>query len=184
MDQRLTPLLLLVVTGACSAVLAEQVPTTQPSGLSSRALIAPANEPGPRMIISGTVYAPDGRSPVEGAILYVYHTDASGEYQQRRGQRADAPEYRLQAWMKTDANGRYEFETIKPGAYPGDSTEPSHIHCALTRPGGSPDWQGDYLFKGDPKIAARHLRNGVVLTLRERDDGVLVGTRDFVLERK
>ena len=175
---------------SCAAVLihaaharGEKVPTTNPSGLSSRAVIAPADEPGQRMRISGTVYAADGKTPVEGVVIYVYHTNAQGRYDMRPGEHPDAPQFRLQAWMKTGADGRYEFDTIKPGSYPS-GTEPAHIHSALTPPGGEPDWSGDYLFEGDPKIEQRHLRNSSVLTLRPGDDGVLVGTRDFVIKRK
>jgi protocatechuate 3,4-dioxygenase beta subunit len=41
--------------------------------------IADANEPGKRMIVSGQVFKPDGRTPAPGVIMYVYHTDDTGE---------------------------------------------------------------------------------------------------------
>ena len=33
------------------------------------------SEPGERMIISGTIYLPDGKTPAKDAILSVWHTD-------------------------------------------------------------------------------------------------------------
>ena len=43
-----------------------------------------ATEPGEPLIVSGTIYAPDGHTPLEGISLWVYHTDATGHYSQLR----------------------------------------------------------------------------------------------------
>ncbi len=37
-------------------------------------------ERGPKLIISGTIYQSDGKTPAKDVILYVYHTDQAGRY--------------------------------------------------------------------------------------------------------
>ena len=175
----------IFVAALCAAIFArtahaERVPTTNPTGLSSRAVIAPPDEPGERMRISGSVFARDGKTPVEGVVIYVYHTNSRGRYDMRHGDAPDTPQFRLQAWMRTDARGNYEFETIKPGAYPNDRI-PAHIHVGLTPPNGRPDWASDYVFEGDPHLNDEHRRQSFVVHLK-REPGMLVGARDFVLK--
>lgn len=51
-----------------------------PDSLSWQISIAPPDEPGDSLIVTGTVYRPDGRTPAPGVILYVYHTNAQGIY--------------------------------------------------------------------------------------------------------
>ncbi|HKR64048.1 MAG TPA: intradiol ring-cleavage dioxygenase, partial [Thermoanaerobaculia bacterium] len=80
------------------------------------ARIAPATEPGERMIITGTVMQPDGRTPAPGVILMLYHTNAKGIYPLTPG---GPQQGNLRAWLRTDAQGRYRIESIRPGPYPG-----------------------------------------------------------------
>ncbi|MBF8248477.1 MAG: hypothetical protein HW374_1277, partial [Bacteroidetes bacterium] len=47
---------------------------------SWKAVITSKDEPGETMIVSGRVFAPDGKTPVEGISVHVYHTDAKGYY--------------------------------------------------------------------------------------------------------
>src|ERR1041385_8313782 len=48
--------------------------------LPSKIKVTDDSEPGEPMIISGTVYLPDGKTPVRDAILSVWQTDAKGYY--------------------------------------------------------------------------------------------------------
>src|SRR6185312_2403790 len=55
----------------------------QPSPASNsprswKTTIVGPDEPGEPLTISGTIYAPDGHTPLEGITLWVYHTDATG----------------------------------------------------------------------------------------------------------
>ncbi len=43
-------------------------------------MLVGTDEPGQSLVISGTVFAPDGTTPVPGARLDVYQTDAEGYY--------------------------------------------------------------------------------------------------------
>jgi protocatechuate 3,4-dioxygenase beta subunit len=89
---------------------------------TAKAVVAGPQEPGTRISVSGQVLQPDGKTPAAGVTMYVYHTDNTGRYAPPGVRGA-----RLQAWLKTDAQGRYEFTTIRPGMYP-DGSEPAHIH--------------------------------------------------------
>lgn len=84
--------------------------------------IAPPGEPGVPLRISGRVFRPDGQTPAVGVIVYAYQTDKNGVYN-KPGEMTP----RLRAWVKTDADGRFELESIRPGQYPGGRV-PAHIH--------------------------------------------------------
>ncbi len=146
-------------------------------------------EPGEPLIISGTIYGPDGVKPLDGARLNVYHTDARGYYSDQDGNGRE-PQPRLKGWMKTNADGRYEFRTIKAAPYPGGGN-PAHIHASLSAPGFAESRVEEYWFEGDRYITAemRSRLKGAgafspILTLRKDGAGVWRGTRDFKLERK
>src|SRR6267143_3769065 len=56
-------------------------PTSNKNSLGSwKTVIVSDKEPGDPLIITGTIYLPDGHTPMEGATLWVYHTDATVHY--------------------------------------------------------------------------------------------------------
>lgn len=169
-------MILAIVIGLLGAVF--QAPET----LWTTTLTDPA-EPGEPLVVSGSVYRADGKTPVAGAVLYVYHTDAQGAYR-RPGQGGNAPP-RLRGWMKTDSLGRYEFHTIKPAPYPG-ARIPAHIHAILRFPDGREAKVSEFWFDGDPNLPheeyRKHARDGrfsPILTLSKGSDGAWHGTRDL-----
>src|SRR6267142_4767889 len=144
------------------------------------------NEPGEPLIMSGIIYSPDGRTPLEGINLWVYHTDATGQYSTTGG---DNRNTRLHGLMRTNAEGRYEFRTIKPASYPGRRI-PAHIHAFVSGPGYPEYWIDEYWFEGDPFITddMRRKLTGQgnffpVIKLTRGNDGVLRGVRDIKIER-
>lgn len=146
-------------------------------------------EPGEPLIISGTIYTPDGRAPMEGMNLWVYQTDATGHYSTQPESGGDNRNTRIHGLMRTNSEGRYEFRTIKPAPYPG-RRNPAHIHAYVSGPGYPEYWIDEFLFEGDPFITdeMRQKFSGKgtfssILTLTRGADGVLRGVRDIKVER-
>ena len=146
------------------------------------------HEPGEPLIVSGTVYGPDGRTPFKDATLWVYQTDATGRYSTTGG--ADNRFTRIHGVMTTGANGRYEFRTIKPAHYPGHKI-PAHIHAFVSGPGYAEYWIDEYLFEDDEFVTSEQ-RNKLsgsgtsfhsILKLNKHMDGVLYGVRDIKIEQ-
>ena len=155
-----------VIGGPCEGceLVFEGMPESPPAG----ARIAPPGEPGERLRIEGTVTGAGGR-PAAGIVVYAYHTDTSGEYP-----RAATRHGRLRGWARTDAAGRYRFDTIRPGAYPGRQA-PQHVHMHVVEPGRGPYWIDELQFTDAPLLpAARRKTSG-----RERGgSGIVTPIRD------
>lgn len=109
----------------------------------SRVVVAPKGEPGQPLEVEGRVYRPDGTTPAAGVVLYVYQTDARGLYQRLPGRPP-----RLRAWMKTDAEGRYRYRTIRPAPYPLGSIA-AHVHTQLWGGGAPVQYNEDLVFADD-----------------------------------
>ncbi|HYK01892.1 MAG TPA: intradiol ring-cleavage dioxygenase [Thermoanaerobaculia bacterium] len=152
-----------------------------PAKLASTVSLAPASEPGERMVITGTIFRRDGKTPAKNALLYVYHTNAQGVYPKRGNETGNAQRHGyLRGWLRTDAQGRYRIESIRPGSYPG-RRDPSHIHPTVKIDGHDEFWIDEFLFDDDPKLTpeARKGQDGIVKLVKRA--GVWVGTRNIVL---
>src|SRR2546423_9278750 len=159
-------------------------PCREPKELSWKTVIPPGNEPGEPLIVTGEVFQPDGKTPGEGMVLWVYHTDRTGYYNAND----DASHPRLNGWMKIGADGKYEFRTIRPGAYPHRAT-PAHIHAHVYGPGYSERSIDDFWFNDDPRINEKELKqqadNGghpVIVDVKRGSDRVWRGERDIVIK--
>jgi protocatechuate 3,4-dioxygenase beta subunit len=146
-----------------------------PSRLSWQTQIAQKGEPGEPLMVAGRVLAPDGRTPAGGVTVYAYNTDAEGYYGENR---AEYPP-RIYGWMKTDAAGRFELRTIRPGCYPGMRV-PAHVHFVLWGGGYPLQWTEELRFEGGqyitPALVAEDARLGdfrTIQRLSRGDDGAL-----------
>jgi protocatechuate 3,4-dioxygenase beta subunit len=138
-----------VLGGPCEGC--EHVFEGQPATLDAQARIAAADEPGAALVIEGVVTKADG-TPAPGIVVYAYHTDAAGIYPS--GSTAHG---RLRGWVRSDAQGRYRFDTIRPGAYPG-RTIPQHVHMHVIEPGRGTYYIDDVVFDDDPLLTAAQRR--------------------------
>ncbi|HVR71190.1 MAG TPA: protocatechuate 3,4-dioxygenase [Vicinamibacteria bacterium] len=149
--------------------VAQRARPERPATMSWQATLVPPGEPGDALVVSGTVFAADGTTPVPGVVVYAYQADARGLY--TNDGRPGVP--RLHGWMRTDDRGRYEFSTIRPAAYPGQ-TVAAHIHMSVAA-GGRERTIDDVRFDEDPLLTAsmrqRMVTEGPFATLcrAERD---------------
>jgi protocatechuate 3,4-dioxygenase beta subunit len=115
-----------------------------------------AGEPqGERILVSGRVLEEDGR-PVRNALVEIWQTNAGGRYRHEGDQHPAPldPNFGGAGRTLTDAEGRYEFVTIKPGAYPWrnhpNAWRPAHIHFSLFGRAFSSRLVTQMYFPGDP----------------------------------
>ena len=152
-----------------------------PDDVGWRTKLASAEDKGDRIVISGTVYKVDGKTPAPAMLIYLYHTDIYGIYG-RSGQHRHG---RYRGWMLTDDHGRYEFESIIPASYP-NSTIAKHIHMTVTGVDLREDYVDSILFEGDRFLTAadRTIRRGgfdPVLKTVPGGDGVSRAVRNIRL---
>lgn len=115
--------------------------------------IAPENERGKKISVTGIVTGSDG-SPVSGALVYLYQTDAKGWYSADAphvgGNSGDMNHARLFGYVQTDASGKFELHTIKPSGYP-QSDLPAHIHVHVWAEGYR-NFVNEFLFDDDERL--------------------------------
>jgi protocatechuate 3,4-dioxygenase beta subunit len=115
-----------------------------------------AGEPlGERIRVTGTVRGSDGR-PVRGALIEVWQANAAGRYVHAVDQHPAPldPNFTGAGRCLTDEEGRYEFITVKPGAYPWknhpNAWRPAHIHFSLFGRAFTERLVTQMYFPGDP----------------------------------
>lgn len=134
-----------------------------------RANLVEGDMPGERMSLIGFVL--DRRcNPVPHALLDLWHADSSGQY--------DNQGYRLRGHLFSDDQGRFLFETIVPGLYPGRTR---HFHLKVQAP------KKDILttqlyFPNEPQNARDRIFDDALLMDMKQDAVATIGRYDFVLD--
>ena len=103
----------------------ENAQKLKPARVGSSERIAPAGQAGIPFVVHGTVLDPAGK-PASGVEVFAYQTDTHGIYAPPNA----ADPWPLKGWAITDAQGRFEFRTIRPAAYPSN-TIPGHVHLTF-----------------------------------------------------
>jgi protocatechuate 3,4-dioxygenase beta subunit len=110
---------------------------------------------GQLMEISGRILDEAGR-PVAGAIVELWQANAAGRYAHAIDSSAAPldPNFQGHGRVLTDADGRYAFMTVKPGAYPVPVAEtwwrPPHLHFSVFGPSSLSRLVTQMYFPGDP----------------------------------
>ncbi len=185
--KRITILLITFWALGCSAPTSgyfAQSPTVADKNAQWKITVAPKDEPGERLVVTGKVFAEDGK-PLAGVSVYVYHTDVKGSYSETNDNRNP----RLKGYMRTDAQGRYEYSTIKPGRYPNERIA-AHIHYVVNAPGYK-ERIFEIVFEGDEFVDARMRERAAqeesifsIRPLAKDQQGVWQCTQDIKLRRQ
>ena len=128
---------------------------------------------GERIIVTGRVLDERGR-PVRNTLVEVWQANAAGRYVHKVDQH-DAPldpNFLGAGRCLTDADGRYRFLTVKPGAYPWgnhpNAWRPNHIHFSLFGEYFASRLVTQMYFPGDPLLAHDPIYQGTPAGARER----------------
>lgn len=112
---------------------------------------------GQRAVVQGRVLDGDGRA-VAGTLVEIWQANAAGRYR-HDGDRWDAPldpNFSGLGRTLTDADGRYRFVTVVPGAYPWrnhrNAWRPAHIHLSLFGRAFTQRLVTQLYFPGDPLL--------------------------------
>jgi protocatechuate 3,4-dioxygenase beta subunit len=121
---------------------------------------------GERIILTGRVLDGDGK-PVRDTLVEIWQANAAGRY-------ADAadyhdapvdPNFTGAGRCLTDADGRYRFVTVKPGAYPWQNHQnawrPAHVHFSVFGPELASRLITQMYFPGDPLMRLDPILNSI-----------------------
>lgn len=154
-----------------------------PDNVSWKTFLAKETDEGEPMLVSGTIFQSDGKTPAPNVLIYLYHTDMYGIY----GKKGEHKHGKFRGWMLSDATGKYEFRSIRPASYP-NTTFAAHVHMTLTGKNFKEDWIDSILFEGDKFISPRERemagkKGGFnpILKLEKGADGILRGARNIQL---
>ncbi len=125
---------------------------SRPERMASVGRIASLTEPGTPLVILGQVFEPDGRTPAPGVVVHAYHRDQDG-FDFGPNDHA-LTTWRLQGWVKTDAQGRFEFQTIRP-APDHMGREGAHVHFTLESQRFGRQWAPTVYLSDDPLVTKR-----------------------------
>ena len=126
---------------------------------------------GQRLELSGKVLNALTCEPVQGAVLDIWHTNSSGEY--------DYKGFDLRGKIVTDKDGKYVLNTIYPERYPGNITRPNHIHVFVGVP-GQPIITTDLYLVDQPRDY--DVKDSLIIRPVNDVNGTKIANFDFVVE--
>lgn len=146
------------VGGSCEGC--ELMYVGMPEDIDTEDISSGWNENSQKLILTGTVFQLDGRTPAPNVIVYYWHTDKNGLYSPNKKTPEKAKEHgNLRGWVKTDKNGKYTIKTSRPAAYPKDVI-PQHIHLSIKEPDIKNEYFIDLYFDDDKLYLAHKKKYG------------------------
>ena len=164
-----------------------------PKKLSSTDTSPAYKENGQKILLTGTIYQIDGKTPASNVILYYYQTNTNGIYATKESEKRNMPKNKLgqthgyiRGWLKTDEQGKYSIYTVKPGTYPSRD-EPAHVHITVDDKNmEEPYYIDDFVFDNDPLLNTQRRKkmenrggSGVIRFVQKNN--LWVGERNIIL---
>jgi protocatechuate 3,4-dioxygenase beta subunit len=127
---------------------------------------------GERLVLSGSVLNVMTCKPVQGAVLDIWQSNSSGDY--------DYTGYNLRGKIVTDKDGNYVLDTVYPERIRGEGnmTRPSHIHVIVGVP-GQPLVTTQIYFERLPDSA---IKDSLIVTPDTLQNGTKITHFDFAVE--
>lgn len=128
---------------------------------------------GQRIVVTGRVLDDRGR-PVPDTVVEIWQANAAGRYIHAKDDWPAPldPNFTGAGRCITDAEGRYSYVTIRPGAYPWgnhkNAWRPAHIHLSLLGPAFATRLVTQMYFPDDPLIEIDPIANAVPMPYRQR----------------
>ncbi len=145
----------------------------------------PGTPIGQRIVVSGRVLDEQHR-PVANTVIEIWQANAAGRYIHVADQwnAPIDPNFTGAGLVVTDADGRYAYTTIRPGAYPWGNHEnawrPAHVHLSLLGPAFATRLVTQMYFPDDPLIEIDPIAGAVPEPYRQR----MVARFDLVTTRE
>jgi protocatechuate 3,4-dioxygenase, beta subunit len=133
----------------------------------------PGEPIGERIIVTGRVLDEDGR-PAPHTLVELWQANAAGRYRHSLDNHPAPldPNFSGAGRAITDAEGRYRFVTIKPGAYPWrnhpNAWRPPHIHFSLFGPSFITRLVTQMYFPNDPLMPFDPISQSIPERARDR----------------
>lgn len=124
---------------------------------------------GSKIVLEGNVRSTHCK-PVAGALVDIWQADGNGAY--------DNAGYRLRGHQFADGAGRYRFETVVPGLYPGRTR---HFHVRVQAP-NRPALTTQLYFPGEPENKRDFIFNAKLVVALSGLPGSKTAKFDFVLD--
>jgi protocatechuate 3,4-dioxygenase beta subunit len=148
---------------------------------------------GQKILLTGIVYQPDGKTPAPNILLYYYHTNTDGRYLHKPEEKRSMPPNDrgqthgyIRGWVKTDTTGKYFIYTVRPGTYPTND-EPAHVHITVKEPNDIREYYiDDFVFDNDKLLSSskrQKMENRCgsgILRMVEKGD-LQIGERNLIL---
>lgn len=145
-----------IVGGGCDGC--ELMYVGIPKEINSVDTSAGWTEKGQKLLITGTVYKIDGKTPAPNVIIYYWQTDNNGLYSPNVGMDERVKRHgHIRGWVKTDEEGKYAIYTIRPASYPNNSM-PAHIHLSIKESSIDNEYYIDEFVFDDDKLLTGNKR--------------------------
>ena len=118
-------------------------------------------EKGRKLLVTGTVFKLDGKTPAPNVVIYYWQTDHNGYYSPKQGMDEKTKRHgHIRGWVKTDQKGQYSIYTIRPAPYPNENI-PAHIHTSIKEPNIANEYYIDEFVFDDDKLLTSNKRKAL-----------------------